>query len=74
MKPIVHGLEARYADRIQFTYLDMDDPATDDLKRQLGFQWRPHFFLVDGDGQVVTQWVGMVDEQTLVDALEGALR
>ena len=74
MKPIVHGLEAEYQERIQFTYLDMDDPATDAIKRELGFQWRPHFFLLDGSGAVIRQWVGMVEEQELRAALDGALQ
>ena len=74
MKPIVHGLEAEYQERIQFTYLDMDDPATDAIKRELGFQWRPHFFLLDGSGEIIRQWVGMVEEQELRAALDGALQ
>lgn len=73
MKPIVHGLEAEYADRIQFTYLDMDDPATNDLKRELGFTWRPHFFLLDGEGRIVQQWVGYVEEADLRGALESVV-
>jgi thioredoxin-like negative regulator of GroEL len=74
MRPIVHGLEAEYAGQIQFTYLDMDDPATDDLKRQLGFQWRPHFFLLDGAGNVVRQWVGFTEEAELRSALDAVLQ
>ncbi len=74
MKPIVHGLEAEYQERIQFTYLDMDDPATDAIKRELGFQWRPHFFLLDGSGEIIRQWVGMVEERELRAALDGALQ
>ncbi|MGH2522647.1 MAG: hypothetical protein ACRDH2_09110 [Anaerolineales bacterium] len=74
MKPIVHGLEAQYGDRIQFTYLDMDDPRTDGLKKQLGFVWRPHFLLLDGEGEIVQQWVGAVREEDLVSAFEEALQ
>lgn len=74
MRPIVHGLQAEYQDRVQFTYLDMDDPAADALKRQLGFQWRPHFFLLDDQGQILKQWIGLVDEAELRGALEGVLQ
>ncbi|MBP7694807.1 MAG: hypothetical protein KA764_22985 [Anaerolineales bacterium] len=70
----MHGLEAEYQERIQFTYLDMDDPATDAIKRELGFQWRPHFFLLDGSGEIIRQWVGMVEERELRAALDGALQ
>lgn len=74
MAPIVHGFEAEYTGRIQFTYLDMDDPATDPLKKQLGFRFRPHFFLLDGSGQILQQWVGLVDKAELQAALEAALQ
>ncbi len=73
MKPIVHGLEARYGDRIQFTYLDIDDSRTDDLKTALGFRVQPQYFLLDGSGNVVKEWFGLVPEEELAAAFEGAL-
>jgi hypothetical protein len=73
MKPIVHGLEARYADRIGFVYLDIDDPNTRAIKRALGYRVQPHYFLVDGDGNVVRQWLGLVREEEFVGAFEGLL-
>jgi hypothetical protein len=74
MRPIVHGLEAEYGDRIQFTYLDMDDPQTDNIKQQLGFVWRPHFYLLDEEGNILQQWVGGVREKEFVEAFEAALK
>jgi hypothetical protein len=44
MKPIVHGLEAKYSDKIGFVYLDIDDPNTAKLKTELGYIGQPHFF------------------------------
>ena len=73
MKPIVHGLEARYGDRIQFTYLDIDDSRTDGLKTALGFRVQPQYFLLDGSGNVVKEWFGLVPEEELAAAFEGAL-
>ena len=70
---MVHGLEARYADRIQFAYLDIDDPRTADLKAALGYRVQPHFFLLDGDGNVLNQWLGFVTEEDFVSAFETAL-
>jgi len=29
MAPVVHGLEAEYYDKVQFAFLDVDDPAND---------------------------------------------
>ncbi len=66
----MHGLEQQWSDRIQFVYLDIDDSRTNEFKRQLGFQYHPHFFLLDGQGNVVMQWVGYVSEQDLVQAFE----
>ena len=74
MKPIVHGLEAQYRDRIQFTYLDMDDPRTSDLKKALGFRWRPHFFLLDAQGKIIQQWVGPMEEAAFAQLLESTLQ
>jgi hypothetical protein len=60
MKPVVHGLEARYAGKIDFIYLDIDDPANDAAKDQLGFWVQPQFFLLDAAGSVVQEWLGPV--------------
>jgi thioredoxin-related protein len=73
MKPIVHGLEAKYTGRIGFVYLDIDDPNTDPLKQALGYQAQPHFFLIDGEGTILQQWLGLVKEETFVSAFEAAL-
>lgn len=66
----MHGLEAEYSDRMIFSYLDIDDPATDEFKSALNYRYQPHIFLLDGDGNVLQQWVGMVSEQELRSAIE----
>jgi len=71
MKPVVHGLEDRYAGRIDFVYLDVDDDATTPLKEQLGYQHQPEFFLVDGAGNVVQSWEGRTEEAEFVAAFDG---
>ncbi|MRR37368.1 hypothetical protein EG829_22480 [bacterium] len=65
MAPIVHGLEAEYAGRIQFVYLDASDPDTLDFQRALGFRVQPEFYLLDGEGNVLYQWFGYVQEGDL---------
>ena len=60
MAPIVHGLETEYYNSINFVYLDIDDSANADLLSFLGYRYQPHFFLVDGDGTVLQQWLGVV--------------
>ncbi|MBK6770424.1 MAG: hypothetical protein IPG72_15710 [Ardenticatenales bacterium] len=71
MKPVVHGLEDRYAGRIDFVYLDIDDDATAPLKEQLGFRGQPQFFLVDADGNTVQSWRGRTKEAEFVEAFDG---
>jgi hypothetical protein len=60
---MVHGLEAEYFGRIQFTYLDADDPATMDFQRALGFYYQPEVYLLDGSGNVLMKWVGYTSEE-----------
>jgi hypothetical protein len=66
----VHGLEVEYIDQVDFVYLDIDDPRTDPFKQQLGYRYQPHIFLLDGEGNIVQQWVGPVSEADLVAALD----
>jgi hypothetical protein len=55
---VVHGLEAEYGDRINFVYLDVDDPANKALLQTLGRRSQPEFYLLDGEGTVLAQWYG----------------
>jgi hypothetical protein len=66
----VHGLEAEYAGKVSFIYLDIDDPATTPFKRELGYRVQPNLFLLDGDGNVVQQWLGRVSAADLMPALD----
>jgi hypothetical protein len=61
MAPIVHGLEVEYYGMINFVYLDIDDPANAEYLKQLGYRYQPHFFVIDGDGAVLQQWLGPVE-------------
>jgi hypothetical protein len=65
MAPMVHGLEAEYFGRVQFTYLDADDPQTRDFQRTLGFNYQPELYLLDGNGNVLQKWVGYTSEGDL---------
>jgi len=73
MKPIVHGLEAEYGDRMGFVYINVDDPQTLDIKRALVFEYMPYFVLLDGDGTILKQWNGQVPREAFVDEFYYAL-
>ena len=68
MAPMVHGLEAKYFGRIQFSFLDADDPETLDFQRSLGFFYQPELYLLDGDGKVLEKWVGYTSQDELETA------
>jgi hypothetical protein len=65
----VHGLEQQWGDKVNFVYLDIDDPQTAPFKRALGYQYQPHLFLLDGQGTILREWVGFVSEEDLAGAL-----
>jgi len=68
----VHGLEQQYGSQVNFVYLDIDDPATESFRRQLGFRVQPQIFLLDKDGAVLQQWFGLVSREELEAALQQA--
>jgi thioredoxin-like negative regulator of GroEL len=74
MAPIVHGLEAKYAGRIGFVYLDIDDGNTAQFKKALGYRLQPNIFLLDKDGNVIQQWLGAVPAAELDAALQAAIQ
>jgi len=69
----VHGLEAEYSERLNFVYLDIDDPANDAFKADLGFRYQPHIFLLDAQGNPLREWIGPVSREELISAFEQAL-
>ncbi len=73
MAPIVQGLEQEYRYRMNFVYLDIDDPATRSFQSQLGFDTEPHFFLLDAQGHILQQWVGYVTPAQFRQAFNAAL-
>ena len=60
---MVHGLEAKYFGRIQFTYLDADDSRTRDFQRTLGFYYQPEVYLLDGNSNLLKKWVGYTSQE-----------
>lgn len=69
MAPVINGLEAKYQGRISFIYLDIDDLRNKPFKEKLGYKYQPHFFLLDGQGKIVSQWVGFVTLESFESVL-----
>ena len=74
MAPIVHGLEAEFAGDINFVYLDIDDPENEKFLNQLGFRYQPHFLLLDGNGEIIQQWLGPVTAEVFRESFLTALQ
>jgi hypothetical protein len=69
MRPVVHGLEDKYAAKVDFVYLDIDDPTSDAAKRKLGYRVQPDLYLIDAQGNIVQRWIGLVQAKSLEEAL-----
>lgn len=69
----MHGLEADYYDRIKFVYLDIDDPANETFKSELRFIYQPQMFLLDGNGQVLQEWVGPLPREEFEKVFQAVL-
>jgi len=74
MAPIVHGLEPEYFGKINFVYLDIDDPDNANYLSQLSFRYQPHFFLIDGEGKILQQWLGPVTAEDFRNAFQSQLQ
>jgi hypothetical protein len=75
MIPMVHGLEKRYAGKIDFVYLNSEDDDTAAARDKYEFVGTPQFVLVDVKGrQVGKQLYGLLDQAVLVSALDSLLQ
>ena len=74
MAPMVHGLEAEYSGKVKFSFLDADDPNTDEFQRTLGFAYQPEFYILDADGNVLKQLIGFVSEDEFRSMLDSYLQ
>lgn len=72
MAPVVHGLENKYGENMNFVFIDIDDPLSEELQEELGFSrsWRPYFFFLNSDGEMIGQtFIGPQGDQVLEQAV-----
>jgi thioredoxin len=74
MAPLMNSLEDQYGDQIKFTYLDIDNPATRPFRDALHFKIEPEYYLLDGQGKVVTQWSGYVSKEEFQAVFDAVLQ
>ena len=73
MRPTVHQLEADYWGKLDFVYLDIDNPANSDAKEEYGFVAQPLFVLLDADGNEIQRWYGVVTEEEFRATFDAAI-
>ncbi len=66
----MHGLEVDYFGEIKFIYLDIDDEANAGFLKELGFRYQPQFVLLDGEGNILKQWLGTVSADDFRETFE----
>ena len=71
---MVHGLEAEYSGKVKFSYLDADDPNTDEFQRTLGFYYQPELYLLDANGNVLKKFIGFTSQEDLTAEFEKYLQ
>jgi len=52
----VHGLEGEYWGKVDFVYLDREDPANMEVVQRFGVTYQPVFILLQPNGAEVQRW------------------
>ncbi len=73
MRPSVRWLEEAYHDRVDFHYLNFDDPGNAALIEQYHVSAVPTVVLLDANGELVQEYVGYMDKQDLIEIVEALL-
>ncbi len=74
MIPMVHGLQKRYAGKVDFVYLNAEDDRTAAMRDKYEFVGTPQFVLLDAQGrQVGKQLFGLLTEPALIAALDALI-
>jgi thiol-disulfide isomerase/thioredoxin len=69
--PVVLSLDSRYNNRMNFIYLDVDDPGTETIRSKLDYRViaKPRIYLLDSQGIVLRDWTGYVLFEELQEAI-----
>ncbi|HEX2916384.1 MAG TPA: thioredoxin fold domain-containing protein [Chloroflexia bacterium] len=74
MRPVVNGLKQQYGNRLKFVNLDFDDRTNESLEQKYKVNAHPTFIIVDGQGNLVKRWVGIVPADEFKRELELLVR
>jgi len=76
MAAVVHGLENKYGEQMNFVYLDVDKRAVNNILDDLGIyaSYVPTFFFLNSEGKIVGKTlVGEQSDSTLEQAIQDIL-
>lgn len=70
MKPVVDGLQQKYAGKVEFRRMDVNTDAAQQLANLYQVEYTPTFVFVNADGTRNDQVVGQVPEAALAQRLD----
>ena len=70
----MHGYENEYWGRVDFIYLNREDPANMSITQQFGVVYQPVFILLDPQGNEIARWFTWSDDEipAALDAADAA--
>ena len=73
MAPVVHGLEDKYGEYMNFVYLNVDKQAVEDIVQDLNINamYIPTFVFIDCEGKVIpaTTMIGSQSDHAMEEAI-----
>jgi thiol-disulfide isomerase/thioredoxin len=71
LNPVLKSLEGEWGQRIDFVYLDVDDPLnTENIQKISRLKVVPEVVLLDGNGKILKDWIGPPTREELVSEFE----
>ena len=67
------GLQANFGDQIEFLHIDTDNSRERQIGRRLGVFRHTQYVLVDGEGNILGEWNGYLNQEAVAIALDAAL-
>lgn len=58
LRPILYALEDEYDSRVDFVFLDSDNPANAAVKDRFRYVAHPYTLLITPDGTIIQRWYG----------------
>ena len=73
MRPAIDELKARYSDRIQFAYVNVDDPGGIEEAHKYSVKSLPTFVLVKPSGEIAGRWESRQEPSVFTKAFDALL-